>query len=110
MEGGSFGAAAVLDGRMLLLPPVEEKDGPSPHPSPIGRLSVSQIFFCWRWTMDRCEQARMKTPSTKLQAPGKPQAQSFKCAPLKIGVWSFPEAWSLKLGALPLCPSRSGWE
>src|SRR6266516_3835162 len=48
---------------------------------------------------------------------GKHQATSHKCAPLKLGAWSFPEAWCLVLEAfsfpgawcLKLSPSVASW-
>ncbi len=50
-----------------------------------------------------------EAPSSKLQAPKKSQAPSFKCGPtrsslsLELGIWSFFGTWSLGFGACLLC-------
>jgi hypothetical protein len=50
--------------------------------------------------------AKMKTPSTNIQAPEKLQCASSKSPmkampPVKFGAWCFSGAWMLVLGAFP---------
>jgi hypothetical protein len=48
---------------------------------------------------------KLQAPSSKHQRSTKHQASKCRCEqralPLKFGIWSFPGAWSLELGAFP---------